>query len=113
MNNESGAERSRIVTLQELMSETPVHGIGYERFNENQRKEVEALLGSFGVIFERDMRVIEALRGTTMMDIIEFVNEPVGSPRRKELQVEVGEALEEARVRAGEQDDVEHFRKAA
>ncbi len=113
MSIESGAEQPKIVTLHELMSETPVQGIGYERFNERERKDVEALLGRFGVTFEKDSPVIAALRGSTMKDIMEFVKEPVNSERRLELQAEIGEALAFAREQIGEDEDYGYFEKAA
>ncbi len=111
MSFESGAEKQKTVTLQELMSETPVQGIGYERFNEKERMDVEALLARFGVTFERDEAVIEALRGSTMMDIMEYVKEPPSSERRRELQEEIGLALEDAREQVGDFDF--EYKKAA
>lgn len=113
MSIESGAEQQKILTLQELMSENLVQGIGYERFNERERKDVEALLGRFGVTFEKDSPVIAALRGSTMKDIMEFVKEPVNSERRRELQAEIGEALVFAREQIGEDEDYGYFKKAA
>jgi ribosomal protein L12E/L44/L45/RPP1/RPP2 len=105
MNNESGSEKIKMVTLYELMSETPVHGIGFERFNDTERKDVEALLSSYGVSMEKDGHVVKALRGSSLKDIMEYIKEPAGSERRKELQGEIGEALEEARERAGDIED--------
>ena len=57
--------------LRGLMSETPVHGLGRERFSETERTEIKSLLSVAGS--GMDFPHIDDLRPRTVLDMVDFL----------------------------------------
>lgn len=69
--------------LKKLFSEDPVHGLGRERFTAEQRADVENLFNKNNIPFAD--HVLDRVYGSTVMDMIDYVNCAPGSDEKKAL----------------------------
>ncbi len=79
--------RQERVTLEKLLSETPVHGLGYEQFTPQQRADALSLLSEMGSGL--DDPIFVALPGEVLLDFISYVQAPVGTTERSRLSNEI------------------------
>ncbi len=77
--------------LDDLLSETPVHGIGYERFTPEEKTDLDALFSNAGTRF--DDPALEHLKGEALMDMMDYVRSPAHSPARTEAAARIKAAL--------------------
>jgi hypothetical protein len=78
-------------SLNDLMSEEPVHGLGYDRFNQQEQKDVEGLLSRAGTAMGDPM--IDELPGEVVRDMIDYTGMPVGSAERRALGDSIVESI--------------------
>ncbi len=90
----SEASGRGIDLIRKLMSEEPVHGLGYERFTAAQRNDVESLFSIAGTTLTDPL---DHLLGETAMDIRDYVSAKPGSPERANLKARIIEAIGVAR----------------
>lgn len=83
-----------IKLVRNLISEEPVHGLGYERFTPAQRNDVESLFSIAGTTVAEPL---DHLLGETAMDIRDYVSAKPGSQERANLKERIIEAIGVAR----------------
>ena len=89
-------EQTPASMLENLLSETPVHGFGYERFSDSERSDIDALLSSAGSGF--DDEVFRNLPGEAAMDLMAYARSAPGTPERASAAASVKAAIEQARA---------------
>jgi hypothetical protein len=72
--------------IRELMK-GPVHGSGMTAYAPEERADVEALFSIAGTSVEDD--TVEYLQGETVMDVRDYLAEPVNSLKRRELKSKI------------------------
>jgi hypothetical protein len=92
MSTESGPFQPRKLNLLDLISEEPIHGLGREKFTEDQKKKLDLLLNSLGLSI--DSPSLKDIRGGVALEIIRYLNESDDSSREKEIQTMIYEDLE-------------------
>ena len=87
-------QRRLPITLDQLLSETPIHGLGYERFNEAEQIELRTLLSRAGAAL--DSPWLRRLDGETILDIIKYVRTPAFAEGRRENATGIVTAIKKA-----------------
>lgn len=100
MNFESG-DRRESLSLKDLFSNEPIHGLGYERFTESEQKDAEAVLARFGVDVEDP--VVTEFDGETLMNLMDYVHTPArDTEERNKLVAYIQQNINDAFERMGE-----------
>jgi hypothetical protein len=69
-----------MLTMSDLLSDTPVNGLGYERFSPQEKMDYEALLSQAGT--DINDPALAGIKNENARDILTYVRLPVGSPDR-------------------------------
>ena len=85
-----------VPTLEDMLSKTPVQGLGYERFTDSERTDIDALLSTAGSNF--DDPLLQSLRGETLLDLMKYARSASGTPERAQAAAAVKSAIEETRT---------------
>ncbi len=88
--------RQTRVTLENLLSETPVSGITYERFTPQQRADALSLLSEMGSGL--DDPIFVAMPGEVILDFISYVQARPGTPERSRLAAEIKQQYKAAQT---------------
>lgn len=89
-------EQARASMLENLLSETPIHGFGHERFTDSEKTDIDALLSSAGSGF--DDPVFKNLPGEAAMDLMTYARSAPGTPERTGAAASVKAAIEQGRI---------------
>ena len=89
--------------LKDLMSETPVHGLGYPPFTEDERKQVEVLLGHHNADLEQEV-LLAQLDGEFVLTLQNYFAAKPFSEERKVLNQKLSQSLKEAWARYYKED---------